>query len=233
MSDGGVALLPRQMGLVRSLDLAANNIANASTPGYKAEGAVFAEHVARADAGPSLSMGHLAGHATDFSAGGLEETGGAFDLALGGEGFFKLAGADGERLTRAGRFRLDADGLIVDPAGRALVDGGGSPIGLPPEVTVARDGTISVDGEAYADVGVFRPEGEPRRLGANHWVAERDEAIEAPVVLQGFVERSNVDPVSAFASLIATQRHFEAGQTLLQNEHDRLAALIAAIRQRG
>lgn len=235
MSDAAVALLPRQMGLVRSVDMAANNIANASTPGYKAEGAIFAEHVARTGAGePSLSMGHLAGHATDFTAGSLEETGGTFDLALGGPGFFKVATEGGERLTRAGVFTTNADGVIVDVNGFALLDAGGGEIQIPPdamEVAIARDGTMSIDGEAFSDIGVHEATGEPTRAGSNYWISRGDRAVEEPVVLQGFIERSNVSPVAEFAALISTQRQFEAGQTLVEQEHERLSALIAAIRQ--
>ena len=235
MSDASVALLPRQMGLVRSVDAAANNIANASTPGFKAEATVFAEHVVRAGRGtPSWSMGHLAGHATDFTPGGLDETGGPLDLAISGPGFFKVATPAGERLTRAGVFTMDVDGVIVDPNGHALLDAGGGDIQLPPDavdVRIGRDGTISVDGEAFSDVGVYEPTGALSRAGSNLWAAAGDVPVEDPVVLQGVVERSNVSPVAAFTDLIAAQRHFEAGQTLAEHEHERLSALVAAIRQ--
>lgn len=235
MSTASAVLLPRQMGLVRAVDAAANDIANAATPGYKAQATIFAEHVARTGGGtPSTSTGYLAAQATDFTPGGLDETGGALDLALGGQGFFKVSGPAGERLTRAGAFTIGLDGQVMDPNGYALLDGGGAPIEIPPdarEIGVSRDGTLSIDGEAYADVGVFAPRGEPQRAGTNYWTAEADEPADEPVVLQGFVERSNVSPVAAFAQLIATQRQFEAGQTLLENDHERLSALVAAIRQ--
>lgn len=235
MTDAAVALLPRQMGLVSAVDMAANNIANASTPGYKAEGAIFAEHIARTGGGmPSLSMGHLAGHATNFTEGSLDQTNGTFDLAISGAGFFKVATDAGDRLTRAGVFTTDADGVIVDPNGFALLDQGGGDIQIPPDavdVSIARDGTIAIDGEAFSDIGVHELTGEPQRAGSNYWISGGDALIEEPVVLQGFVERSNVSPVSEFAQLIATQREFEAGQTLTEQEHERLSALIAAIRQ--
>ncbi|MBB4659629.1 flagellar hook-basal body complex protein [Parvularcula dongshanensis] len=235
MTDASIASLARQSGLMKALSVTANNIANASTPGFKAEGTVFAEHVTRTGRTPSMSMGHLVAHDTDFTPGGLDGTGGTFDLAIDGEGFFKVQTPAGPRLTRAGAFTLDVDGLVVDPNGFPLVDGGGSPIEVPPEakdVAIARDGTMSIDGEAYADIGVFRPRGEPVRAGSNHWQAPNgDDLIEEPQVLQGFLERSNVSAVEAFAEMIATQRLFDAGQTLSQQEHDRLSALIAAIRQ--
>lgn len=235
MSDAAVALLPRQMGLISAVDMAANNIANASTPGYKAEGGVFAEYVAKTGRDtPSLSMGHLAGHATDFTEGSLDRTGGTFDLAISGEGFFKVGAQGGERLTRAGIFTTDVDGVIVDPNGFPLLDAGGGDIQIPPDavdISIARDGTIAIDGEAFSDIGVYTLTAEAQRAGSNYWISGGDLQVEEPVILQGFVERSNVSPVAEFANLIATQREFEAGQTLTEQEHERLTALIAAIRQ--
>lgn len=238
MGDNSIASLPRQMGLFEATQIIANNIANASTPGYKAEGTIFAEHVARAGYdNPSLSMGHLIGHSTDFSGGAMLNTGNTFDLAIDGPGFFKINIGDGTRLTRAGAFQLDGDGMVVDAMGNPVVDEGGSAIQIPPDsvqVSVAKDGTLSVDGEIFSQIGVFRPNGEPVRAGSNYWEApEGDVAVEEPIVLQGFLEQSNVSMVAEFAKLIATQRLFEAGQNLAEQEHDRLTSLVNAIRQQG
>ncbi|WP_031554760.1 flagellar hook-basal body complex protein [Parvularcula oceani] len=234
--DASIATLSRQTGLLQTVSTIANNIANASTPGYKSEGTVFSEYIRRT--GPdshSLSMGRLSAQTTDFSSGSLRKTGGDFDYAIDGTGFFKVATPDGDRLTRAGRFMLDLDGQIVDPNGAPVLDGGGAPIEIPQDATViavGRDGTLSIDGEPYGDIGVFEPVGQPERAGNNYWTAPGgDRPVEEPNVLQGFAEQSNVSPVSEFAALIAAQRNFDAGQTLTEQEHERLSALIAAIRQ--
>lgn len=236
--DSSIATLSRQSGLLEATQLIANNIANASTVGYKSKGTIFSEYVASAGSGnPSLSMGYLTAQNTDFTTGALRKTDNTFDLAIDGEGFFKINTPEGLRLTRAGAFQLDADGMIVDSFGNPVVDEGGSAVEIPPDavtVSFAKDGTMSVDGEIFGNIGVFRPTGEVERVGNNYWIAtDGDIAMEEPNLIQGFLEQSNVSPVAEFAKLITTQRLFDAGQTLTEQEHDRLSNLIAAIRQQG
>ncbi len=236
--DNSVALLARQSGLLKTTQIIANNIANASTAGFKAEGTIFSEYVAAAGAdNPSLSMGHLVAHSTDFSAGSMKKTDGVFDLAINGQGFFKVNTPQGPMLTKAGAFRLDAEGLLVDAIGNNVVDEGGSAVQIPPDavtVAVAIDGTISVDGELFGNIGVFEPQGDMDRVGNNYWVSlDGDQPVEFPSVLQGFLEQSNVSPVAEMANLIMAQRLFDAGQTVTEQEHERLTSLINAIRQQG
>lgn len=237
MGDNSITSLPRQSGLLQATEMIANNIANASTPGYKTEGTIFAEYVAGAGTDPSISMGHLVGHSTDFSTGSMRKTDAPFDLGISGEGYFKVQTPNGDRLTRAGVFQLDADGALIDPLGHAVLDDGGAPIEIPPDavqVSIARDGTISIDGEIFGTIGVFAPRGEMLRAGNNLWdPVDGDEVMEFPKVLQGFVEQSNVSPVAEFAKLIMAQRYFEAGQNLAEQEHQRLSSLIDAIRTQG
>lgn len=235
MIDNSIASLPRQTGLIEATQIIANNIANASTPGYKSEGTIFAEYVAGAGGkNPSLSMGHLVGHSTDFTNGSIRQTGGTFDLAIEGAGFFKIALPNGTALTRAGAFQLGPEGTLVTAEGFPVVDQGGGPLEFPTDavsISISRDGTISVDGEIFGAIGVFEPVGEMTRLGNNQWLpVGGDRPVETPNILQGAIEQSNVSPVEEFATLIAVQRLFEAGQTLAEQEHDRLSSLIDAIR---
>lgn len=238
MTDASIPMLPRQSGLLETAQIIANNIANASTPGYKSEGVIFSEYVkAAGEDTPSLSMGHLKARSIDFSPGAMRQTGGTFDLALAGPGFFKVQAPDGERLTRAGNFLMDPDGALVTTQGYPVTDDSGGEIALPLDATniaIARDGTLSVDGEIFGLVGVFEPNGEMRRVGQNLWVSdEGDRVLENPAILQGSIEQSNVDPVLEFARLIEAQRQFEAGQNAVTQENERLEKLINAIRQQG
>lgn len=238
MTDTSVPLLSRQSGLLENAQIIANNIANASTPGYKSEGAIFSEYIKAAGEGNlSLSMGQLKARSIDFTSGAMRQTGGTFDLAIAGEGFFKVQTPAGERLTRAGTFLLDLDGRMVTPEGFAVTDDGGGEILLPPDaqsVVIARDGTLSVDGDVFGLVGVFIPNGEMQRAGQNLWVSpEGDTPMENPGIVQGALEQSNVNPVLEFANLIHVQRVFEAGQNIVTQENDRLEKLISAIRQAG
>ena len=103
MSNSIYATLSRQDGLLKELQVVANNIANTNTAGYKTDRAIFAEYLMATGAdSASLSMGGLAGHSFDLTQGTVKFTGGQFDLALQGEGFFALETDAGPRLTRAG-----------------------------------------------------------------------------------------------------------------------------------
>ena len=238
MSDASIPLLTRQSGLLETTQIIANNIANASTPGYKTEGTIFAEFIkAGGEDYPSISMGELKGRSIDFAPGAVRQTGGTFDLALPGEGFFKVLTPQGERLTRAGAFQLNNEGVLTDAHGYSVLDDGGGEIQFLPDATniaIAQDGTISVDGEVFGIVGVYEPLGEMQRAGLNLWFSdEGDQLIEEPTVIQGAIEQSNVDPVAELAQLIYAQRLFEAGQGVVEQENDRLSKLINALRQEG
>lgn len=237
MSNSIYATLSRQDGLLKELQVVANNIANTNTTGYKTDRAVFAEYLVNTGAEtPSLSMGALAGHNFDLTQGTVKFTGGQFDLAIQGDGFFALQTPAGERLTRAGAFQVSADGELIAPDGAALLDAGQTPIQIPPEATsisIAGDGTISVDGELLGQVGVFRPTGELQRdTDTRFTAAGGTEAIENASVLQGALEQSNVSPVLEMARMIEVQRAYEAGQTLLEQEHQRITQSISTVRNR-
>lgn len=232
MTQGVYASLTRQAGLLREMDLIANNIANATTTGFRAESMVFSEYVQPGGAGtPSLSMASGHGHVTHLEQGGLEQTGGTFDMAIEGEGFFQTQGPDGVRLTRAGAFSLNDVGDLVTMDGLNVLDAGGAPVFVPPDaasVHIAPDGTISADGRAIAQIGIVRPV-DPNALqrteGAAFLSPAGVEPMDDPRVAQGFLESSNVTPVSEIARMIAVQHAYESGQSFLQREDERLRSI--------
>ena len=122
MEAAGYATLTRQTGLMREMQMIANNIANAATTGYRAEGMIFSEFVARADGAPSLSMARGNTPVTSQLQGALEATGGAFDFAIEGEGFFLIDTPEGDAdggIWSAGMVQ----GLIDDiPTVKELID---------------------------------------------------------------------------------------------------------------
>jgi hypothetical protein len=115
MDAAGYTALGRQSGLMREMQLVANNIANLSTTGFRREGMVFAEHVKALDEEPSLSMAHGTGRIVDLSQAGLTMTGANFDFAIQGDGFFLIETPEGNRLTRSGSFTPNAAGELVTP----------------------------------------------------------------------------------------------------------------------
>src|SRR5947207_13048699 len=154
--------LSRQMTLRRELDIAANNVANADTAGFKLE-----ELMTRADPAARARSAGVAGPvnfvvddgiARDFRQGPLRQTGGPLDLAIDGQGFFKISTAAGERYTRDGRFKLDSAGKLITQAGDA-VQGDGGDIVIDPikgGVTISESGIVSQAGQRVAQVDVVR-----------------------------------------------------------------------------
>jgi|LNAP01.1.fsa_nt_gb flagellar basal-body rod protein FlgF len=139
--------LSRQMVLQRQMDVVANNLANASTPGFKTEEMVMSEYQIRAERPVKLSYVQDFATARDFRDGPLKVTGNDLDLAIQGDGFFAVQTAQGTRYTRVGRFQLDRDGQIVTSQGYPVL-AGGAPIVVNPDdghVNIAEDGTISTD----------------------------------------------------------------------------------------
>jgi flagellar basal-body rod protein FlgF len=145
-----MSALTRQSGLMREMQVVANNIANLSTTGFRREGVVFAEHVKPWIEEPSLSMAHATGRIVDLSQAGLSQTGGTFDFAIQGDGFFLIetprATADpGGQLHALGRANL------VTPDGHRLLDAGRRP-----RLHSARRGR-----SAWPRMARCRPNGEP------------------------------------------------------------------------
>ncbi|MFC3085947.1 flagellar hook-basal body complex protein [Tabrizicola soli] len=225
--------LNRQSGLMREMGVIANNIANGSTAGFRREGVVFSEYVAAMDRDPSLSMAHASGRHVDLSQATLSQTGGTFDFAIQGEGFFLVETPQGERLTRAGSFTPSAEGELVTPDGFRLLDAGGAPIFVPPDakVALARDGTLSANGEPVAQVGLWRPS-DPlalRHQSGTLFDGGELEPVEDGQVLQGMLEDSNVQPVSEIARMIEVQRAYELGQKFLDAEDERVRGVIQTL----
>jgi flagellar basal-body rod protein FlgF len=227
--------LGRQSGLMREMQVVANNIANISTTGFRREGVVFAEHIKRLEDAPSLSMARASGRQIDLSQAGMTETGSMWDFAIQGSGFFLIETPQGQQLTRAGSFSPNAEGELVTPDGYRLLDEGGAPVFVPPDArttTLARDGTLSADGVPIARVGLWQPS-DPNALqhqaGTLYSASSGVEPVEEAALFQGFVEDSNVNPVSEIARMIEVQRAYEMGQRLLERDDERVRSVIQTL----
>lgn len=240
MELAGYVAITRQSGLAKEMQSVANNIANLSTTGYRREGVVFAEMIqALPTEGGSVAMTEARGRYNDDMQGGLVETGGTYDLAVEGEGYFAILTPQGERLTRAGAFTRNADGEVVTMDGDRLLDEGGGPILVPAEakdVAIASDGTISADGAPIARVGLSTPS-DPTKFFREAGVLFRNEGENLPVedgrVVQGFLEQSNVSAVSEMSRMIMVQRAYEYGQKLMDQEDERIRQVVRTLGQRG
>ncbi|MBW4974472.1 flagellar hook-basal body complex protein [Roseovarius mucosus] len=235
MESAGYTTLTRQSGLLRELQVVANNIANAATTGYRQEGLIFSEFVKRTEGGPSLSMARGNVRMTSTLQGPLTPTGGMLDLAIEGDGFFLIETPAGERLTRAGSFTLSAQGDLVTPDGFRVLDAGGAPVFIPPDATsigLSPDGTLSDNGRPLAQIGLVRPidrVGMIREDGVMFHADGGFEPVEEGVIHQGFLEGANVDPIGQVARMIEVQRAYEMGQSFLDTEHERVTSALDSL----
>jgi flagellar basal-body rod protein FlgF len=240
MDLAGYVALTRVSGLARELQSVANNIANVSTTGYRREGVVFAEMVqALAAEGGSVAMTEARARYTDELQGALVETGGSLDLAVEGDGYFTVMTPQGERLTRAGGFTRNADGVVVNMDGHPLLDEGGGEVVIPFEaksIGVSADGTISVDGQPAAKLGLVRVPDQTRlfrEAGVLFRADTQVEFVEDGRIVQGFLEQSNVSPVAELARMVEVQRAYEYGQKLLDQEDERIRRVITTLGQQA
>lgn len=234
MDHAGYTTLSRQSGLAREMQIVANNIANASTTGFRAEGMIFSEYILPVDRGPSLSMGQGNVRATSFDQGALAKTDGTFDFAIEGDGYFLIEAPGGERLTRSGSFHASAEGDLVTADGLRVLDAGGAPLFVPPGATivVSADGTLSADGTPLGEMAIVRPVDASdmvRETGVLFRTDAGYEPAETAQVLQGFIENSNVNSVLELSRMIEIQRAYELGQSFLESEDERVRTALKAL----
>ncbi|HEX8207522.1 MAG TPA: flagellar hook-basal body protein [Solirubrobacteraceae bacterium] len=191
-------------------DLIANDLANASTPGYKADRTAqhsFAEMLLEnretgADVGLLGSGVSIARQVTDLAPQAVRETGEPLDFAITGDGFFGIQTQDGLRFTRNGRFMADGQGRLTDQMGNLVVGRDGNP------VVIAGDGTVDPGRVGVFNVQNARKAGEGLFTGAAGGPAEGQ-------VRSGALEGSGVDAARTMVDMIASLRAFEAGQRVI------------------
>ncbi|MCX7666092.1 MAG: flagellar hook-basal body protein [Gemmataceae bacterium] len=203
------------------------NLAHLNQTGYRAKGVVL-ETFDRAIGHDTPPTGDLNGTRLskvyyDFQTGPIEHTGNPFDLALENDAYFSLLTPEGRVVhTRAGSFRLTAQGRLVNPSGYSLQGDDGLPVTVPlgNTYTIGTDGTITVDGAAVGRIRLVRF-GRPDRLeqvGPTLFRATNGVELQQVEqgVQQGYREGSNVKPANAMIELISESRYFEASQRALR-----------------
>ncbi len=217
-----------------ALDVAANNVSNASTAGFKAQRVSFGEALANTRSRDAAFTG-VAGMASDGSAGALRRTENPLDLALTGDAYFAVNTPAGVRYTRAGDFRLDGEGRLVNGAGLVARGVGGTEIRVPPDATdlsVSKDGQVMAAGESAGQLELarFAPTALTRE-GDNLYAAAgpQAQAKEPAEVLSGVVEQSNVNVVRGMIDLVKISRTYESLMRMIQGYRDTESAAARGI----
>ncbi len=229
------------------LDIIANNLANVNTVGYKQNTVAFqdmmfmyAHEVIRQPVvsledkemfppGVYLSKVRIGQEKVDFTQGSTKQTGNALDVAIAGDGFFKVRTDVGDFYSRNGEFNKGPDGTLMTQQGFPVLDEGGAPIVIPDngEITIDEQGQIWSNGENLAQLGVVTVS-DPDQLekyGYNMFrLKDGSDATEAPAedaqVMQGYLEMPNVNVVREMVRMIETHRAFEAYQKVMTSTQE-------------
>lgn len=221
------------------MDAISNNIANVNTTGYKKDSGFLNELI---DTQLSLQVRNGEGNfiadnsytVTDYSQGKLIPTGNPLDMALSGEGYFVVQTDQGERYTRNGNFKLNANSQLVTNNGE-LVMGNGGPIAIEgDELVIGTNGQIYVDGEEVNTVRVvnFDKPYTLRKVGDS--LFENYQGI--PVreadnygIEQGFKEGSNVNMVMTMANMLQVQKNYDSNSKVLTTTAEVLRKLATEV----
>jgi flagellar basal-body rod protein FlgG len=231
------------------LGVVSNNVANASTPGYKQDRlpdeagkaldlARYAvddqgHPIGRVTLGPKVGVSQL-----DLSAGPLQETANPLDLAIGGTGFFAVQAADGTtRYTRDGGLSVDTTGVLRARDGSAVLGANNQPINVPQntDISVAADGTLLSNNNPIGQLQIvdFAPGTQLTKVGNGQFTAPAGTPPQAPAagvqVYQGYLEGSNVDVNESMVSTMQLVRAYEANQQLLKMQDETLKSTVNSV----
>lgn len=233
MYTSNLVLLSNQLALSRSMDVVANNVANANTTGFKREGIEFDTLVNRT--APQRSISFVFDRATyrDASTGPIETTHNPLDLAIQGTGYFQVQTPDGAtRYTRAGSFSLNASGQLTTQTGYPVLGDGGQPVTIPEsasQINISGDGFITarVGTEAalaqLGKIGVvtFANEAGLEPIGNGLYAAtEIPQPTIGGSIVQGALEQSNVQPVTEITTMIKIMRAYEQAANLISQSNN-------------
>jgi len=226
MDSGYYAASTALVSRMQELDTIANNLANTSTIGYRAQRNVFSSVLADAGGAAASPLnqaindyGILSGTTLDLSQGALQKTGNELDLAIQGPGYFVVQTANGPMYTRNGSFQVSAHGQLVTASGDAVMGDRGVINMAPGPVSISADGTISSNGAVSGklDIVEFPADTQLTSEGNTYYSAPANTARPATQsdVRQGVLESSNVNPIEGLVQLVAAQRSAEMMQRAL------------------
>ena len=233
--------LSRQMSLGDELDMISNNVANIDTTGYKADSTVFSEFLMpRASDqnfnGPDRRVSFVQDRTTfiDMAPGALQHTGNPLDVAIDGNGYFTVQTPRGQRYTRNGAFQINGVGQLVTSSGDQVI-GSNGPITFQSTdhdivisssgIITVREGNATIDSQrgtlqlaSFANPQALQKDGASTFMappGVNPTPASADTRV-----VEGTIEKSNVNGVAAMARMIQITRSYTEVANLLSQEGD-------------
>jgi flagellar basal-body rod protein FlgF len=219
-------------------DQIANDLANASTPGYKpdrsAQGSfgdlLLANSASGAVVGPIGLGAQIQETVTDMTQGGLRQTDEPLDVALEGEGFLAVLAPEGVRYTRNGQLALDGQGRLVTATGYTVLGEDGNPItvGAQAGATVDADGTVRSNGRAVGRLAVVSLP-DAAKQGDSLFAGTAGARPDGTSVRQGFLEASGVNATRAMVDMLVSLRAFEASQRVVRAIDETLGRGINSI----
>lgn len=224
MENALVVALSRQAVMERQMEVIANNIANASTPGFKGEQMLFVEYLMQTKGGETVSYVQDIGVVRNYDEGEMSSTGNSLDAAIHGKGWFVVDTPDGPAYTRNGHFSINPRGQLVNSGGHPVMSSTGSPITIGPEDTgieISADGTISTTAgtKGKLDIVTFKDESELQKASESLFTTDAvpERATEARVI-QGMLEGSNVEPIIEMTSMITALRSYQGAGEFVNSD---------------
>ncbi|GLK44097.1 MULTISPECIES: flagellar hook-basal body protein [Novosphingobium] len=228
MDVSSFVLLSHEQALRRQLDVAANNMANVSTAGYKREQAVFHEYVENAQEAPVQDARKTSyvldyGQVHDIAQGAFQSTGNPLDVMIEGPGYLNVEMPDGSTgYTRAGFVKVLESGELATSGGQRLLDENGRPIAIPADqlaqVSITADGTVMAGQDpvgrlavtGFADENMLEARGDGVLTGSGGTVMTAAQTR----LRSGGVEASNVEPISETTRMVEVLRSYQVSQRL-------------------
>jgi len=230
------------------LNVISNNLANINTPGFKQDNLIIGDFERlfsqKRDILPLKNntkqaakflnrninkVPRVVEEYSNFTIGDLQRTSNPLDVALKQKDAFFVINANGEKLTRAGNFNLDSQGFLVTKEGFKVLDIKNRPIQIPlnaKHITINKNADIYVDGEKIATMKIVKIKNlnTLKKIGNTLWKFNPNEALTdtTNTTLQGFLEKSNVNPIIQMTDLIQTNRLVESYQKVMTTFMDDL-----------
>ena len=229
--------LSAQISLQRRLETIANNMANASTTGFRAEEVKFETLLSHASNTP-VAFASAGQSYLSRAAGEMVRTDNQFDVAVQGDAWLGIQTPAGTVYTRDGRMKMTPTGELQTLSGYAVLDAGNSPVQLDPNAgppRIARDGAISQNNRAVGAIGLFKIDetANLKRFDNSGVIPDRPAtpAVEFTKIgmQQGFIERANVNPVLEMSRLIMVTRTFDAVSASLKNSESSMQEAIRTL----